>query len=108
MLYSEVSNLIASVGIPYAYRAFPSTSQTPPYLVYFYTGNDDMFADNINYQEIAELRVELYTANKSFSLERQIEAALKNAELSYEKEELYIDDQRIYEIVYQMEVIING
>lgn len=109
MQYAEVANIIASIGVPYAYRTFPqSTAQAPPYIVYYYDGYDDMYADNINYQEIAGLRIEVYTRNKDFSLERNVENVLRNNDISWSKEESFIDSENLYMIIYESEVLING
>lgn len=109
MLYTEVADMVESFGLPWAYRTFSqATKKAPPYVVYYYTGNDDMFADNINYQEIVGLRIELYTVNKEFGIERTLETILKQNEIAYSKDESYIDDQNMYMIVYESEVVING
>lgn len=109
MLYKEVADMIATVGLPYAYRAFPeSTAKAPPFIVFFYDGNDDLFADNINYQTIVSLRIELYTRDKDFATEAAVESVLRSNEIAFSKEEVYIDDEKLYEIVYESEVVING
>lgn len=109
MRYKEVTNIIRDIGLPSAYRSFPKEiAKSPPYIVYYYTGNNDLYADNINYQTIVNLRIELYTREKEFEIEKHVESALTGAELTYDKDEIYIDDEEMYEIVYESEVIING
>lgn len=109
MQYAEVYNILKSVGIPCAYRFFPDgTGKEPPFMVFYYDGNDDLFADNTNYQTIVSLRIELYTRNKDFSLERNLETVLKNNGITYSKEEGYIETEKVYEIIYESEVVING
>ena len=109
MRYEEVDQLMDSIGIPCAYRSFPkSTDKSTPYLDYYYEGYDDFFADNKNYQKIAELRIELYTDAKDEDSEAQVEEVLDQAEITYAKEEIYIEDEELFEIIYESEVIING
>lgn len=109
MQYKEVADAMASVGIPFAYRAFPQdTAKAPPFLVFYYDGNNDLYADNINYQTIVGLRIELYTRNKDFSLEETLESALKSNGITFSKDEVYISDERLYEIIYESEVVIDG
>lgn len=109
MRYAEVTNILANIGLPLAYREFKDqTQKVLPYIVYFYDGSDDMYADNINYQEIPGLRIELYTKDKDYATERMVEAALKAAEIAYSKDEVFIEDQKMYEIIYESEVVING
>lgn len=109
MRYAEVANVIAGIGLPYAYRSFPqSTNKQPPYIVYYYTGTDDLYADNSNYQEIAAIRIELYTRNKDFASERAVENQLRANDFTWTKEETFIEDEKMYLIVYESEVIIHG
>ena len=110
MRYEEVANVIKSAGFPCAYRTFPpnSTDKVPPYIVYYYTGSDDVYADNINYQEINGMRIELYTRNKDFAAEKALETALRNADISWVKDETFVDSENMYLIIYESEVLING
>ena len=67
-----------------------------------------VFADDTNYQRIVQLNIELYTSNKDFELEESLEQILKDNNLTYYKEENYIDSEKLYQIAYEMEVMING
>lgn len=108
MTYNEIATMVASVGLPYAYHHFPDNSgQQPPFICFFYPQSDDFKADNTNYQRINRLTVELYTDNKNFSLEKQVEDALNGAGLVWSKDEFYIDEERMYLASYLTEVIIN-
>lgn len=109
MTYKEVAAMVKSIGLPFAYYSFPEgTEMTPPFVVYFYSFSDDLMADDINYQEIPTLNIELYTAEKDFDLEATVEAVLKNNGLTYYKEEQFIKSEKMFQIAYEMEVIING
>lgn len=109
MTYKEIADMISSVGVPYAYYQFPEdTPQTPPFICFFYSNSDDVFGDDTNYQTILQLNIELYTNVKNFTLEASIEDVLKQNELTYYKEENYLDSEKLYQIAYEMEVIING
>ena len=109
MTYKEIATMIESIGLPFAYYQFPEgTSQAPPFVVFFYSGIDDLYADESNYQRIVTLNIELYTAEKDFEKEATVEGILQNSGLSYYKEENYIDSEKMYQIAYEMEVIING
>lgn len=109
MTYKEVNTLIASFGLPYAYYSFPEgTAQKTPFICYFYSTSDDLFADNTNYQDIRVLNIELYTDEKDFSLESSIESILKQNGITYYKEENMIETENMWQIAYETEVIING
>lgn len=109
MTYKEIAELIDGIGYPYAYYQFEKeTAKEPPFICFYYPGRDDFLADDTNYAQITELIIELYTDNKDFAAEAAVESALEAAEIVYEKDETYIDSERMYMITYTTEVLING
>lgn len=109
MTHKQIASMVSSIGLPYAYYQFPEgTAQAPPFVVFFYADTDDVFADDTNYQRIATLNIELYTSEKDFETESTVEQILTNNNLTYYKEENYIDSEQMWQIAYEMEVIING
>lgn len=109
MTFQEVNNMVESIGLPYAYFQFPEkTGQAPPFVCFFYTNSDDLFADNSNYQDIRRLNIELYTSTKDFALEKTIEDTLKLNGFSYYREENFIETEKIWQIAYEMEVLISA
>lgn len=109
MTYKEINTMIKSIGLPYAYFQFPkNTGQAPPFILFFYSQQDDLFADDTNYQKIAKLNIELYTKEKDFAREEAVENVLQSYGFSYYKEENYIDTEQMFQIAYEMEVIINA
>ena len=110
MTYKEVNTMIAGFGLPYAYNEFPQGTETaPPFICFlFQDGSDDLMADNTNYTKIRPLAIELYTDNKDFATEETIEAALTSAGLAFQRSEVYIASERMYQINYITEVTING
>lgn len=108
MTLQEVDNMVKSIGLPYAYFQFPEgTRQAPPFICFFYNDSDDLFADDSNYQDIRPLNIELYTSTKDFALEKTIEDTLKLNGFSYYREENFIETEKIWQIAYEMEVMIN-
>ena len=109
MRYEDIKGILDEIGIPYAYHQFrEGTGVEPPFICFFYAANDDVFADNVNYQGIVNLYIELYTNEKDFSAEKKIESALKSHGLSYAKEETYVDTEMLYMQVYSMEFVITS
>lgn len=109
MTREEVATMINSIGKPYTYYQFPEgTDQAPPFVCFFFSQSDDLYADNSNYQGIEQLNVELYTREKDFVSESRVETVLKNNGLTYHKYEAHLDDENLYQIAYEMEVLING
>lgn len=113
MTYQEVNTMIAGIAgstVPYAYNEFPQgTEQAPPFICFLFDDtSNDLMADNNNYIKLRPLTIELYTDNKDFVLEGTIETALKNAGLAFTRSEVYITGERMYQINYNTEVLING
>lgn len=109
MTYKEIATMISSMGFPFAYYQFPkNTGQAPPFVLFFYSKSDDVYADDSNYQRIVTLNVELYTSEKDFAKEEVVESVLAENGFSYYKEENYIDTEQMFQIAYEMEVIINA
>ena len=109
MTYAEISQMISAVGIPYAYHHFEEGSgQQPPFITFYYQGDDDFIADNINYQAIRPLTIELYTDNKDFALEAAVESVLAANDLAFSRTEVFIDSEQMYMVTYYTEVIINA
>lgn len=101
--------MLGEIGLPYAYYQFDEgTGQQPPFMCWYIEGINDLYADNINYQGIGQLTVELYTDAKDPALEMMVEQFLTSHGMSYTKEGTYLDTERMHETIYTMEVIINA
>jgi len=108
MTYKEVKKMLDTVGIPTAYYQFPDkTGQNPPFICFFYPDNIDFIADDKNYQKIVRLVIELYTENKDFDLEESVESALSQKDLVYTRAEEKLDDERMYLVVFETNVVIT-
>ena len=109
MTYQEVNTMLSEVGIPYAYNQFDNdTPQEPPFICFLYTDtSNDLFADNINYQKIRPLSIELYTDNKDFTLEAAVEQMLTSHELPFIRSETYLESERMFMVIYDTEIVIT-
>ena len=108
MTYQEVKQMVASIGIPYAYYQFPEgTDQPCPFICFYFTGSNDLAADDTNYQRIRPLAIELYTDNKDFALEQTVEDALSNSGLVYSRNETYLDTEKMNMVTYTTEIVIT-
>ena len=109
MTYKEVNQMVKSMNLPYAYYQFPDgTAQAPPFICFFYSGTNDLYADQENYQRIEQLNIELYTKHKDFDLEAQIEAVLKANGITFSRQDSYINTEKMWQIAYEMDVLISG
>lgn len=108
MTYQQVASMVSESGVPTAYYQFPEgTDQACPFVCFFFTGSDDLKADNSNYQRIRPLAIELYTDAKDFTLEQTVENVLNQHGLVYDREESYIDSERMNMVVYTTDIIIT-
>lgn len=109
MTMKEVAAMVAEIGLPYAYYAFPEgTEQPTPFICFYYSGSDDLAADNVNYCKVNELTIELYTDEPRFDLMQTVESVLEANGLTWTWSESWIESERMVLVTYQTEVLING
>ena len=93
---------LQSTGLPCAYSHF-NKKVKPPYLVYIGNGQDTFDADNTHYYRQNRYQVEYYFTEKDEANEAVIEKALLDNGYLYEKsEDVYIEDQGVFVIYYQV------
>lgn len=107
MTLKEVATIISSAGFPCRYSHFSETP-VPPYVVFYYPSETDPHADNSNYINKRQLFIELFTKTKDQASEAQLEAVLKSAGFSWYKQTDFLNDEKLFQTVYETEVIING
>ena len=105
MTYDGITNMLKEAGLPLAYDHFAEgESPEPPFLIFLFPGSDNMFADNGVYFKISQLNMELYTNKKDPELEEKLEDILTAHEIPWEKSEVWIESEKMYEVLYQTEI----
>ena len=94
-------NLLKSTGLPVAYHHF-KTPPEPPYIVYLFSYSSNFGADNKVHGKVNNYQVELYTTIKDPASEKLIEDALNGADVYWEKTEMYIDSEGLYQVLYEI------
>jgi len=108
MTYKQVSTMISEIGLPYAYNQFSDrTDVEPPFICFLFTGSNDLMGDNVNYQKIRTLAIELYTDNKDFELEEAVESKLIANEIPFIRQETYLDGEKMFMVVYTTQIVIE-
>lgn len=108
MTYQEINTLIESIGVPSAYYQFTAdTAVPPPFICFYFDYDSDLFADNLNYQKVGHLIVELYTDAKDFDLEARVESVLNRAGIAYARNEMPIDSEKMYLVTFSTNLIIT-
>lgn len=109
MTYQDVLDMLDETSLPSAYHHFAEgESPDPPFLVFLFPESDNFGADNRVYQKIDVLNIELYTDRKDPALEETLETILDNHNLFYQKSETWIEDELMYEVLYEMRMLIKG
>ena len=108
MTYDEVVTMLEEANLPLAYDHFAEgESPDPPFLIFLFPRSDNFAADGIVYAKVDELHVELYTDLKDPALEKRIEDILDRNEIVYDKSEVWIEEEKLYEVLYSTEVLKN-
>ena len=106
MTYDEIVAMIREMDLPFAYDHFAEgESPNPPFIVFLFPSSDNFSADGRVYQKIDSLNIELYTDKKEPVLEAAVESILDMHDCFYNKTEVWIEEERLYEVLYSFEVI---
>ncbi len=105
MTLEQFYQMLQGIELPIAYYAFPEGEAPPlPFLIYFEMNTDNFAADGIAYHEIKRMAVELYIQRRDLSLEKKIEKTFTENGIYWNKEFTYLDTEKCYEIIYEMEI----
>ncbi len=109
MSFDDVMDLIRQMNLPFAYDHFNEGSAPAlPFVIFRFPNSNNFSADGKVYQKIDVLNIELYSNKKDPLLETRIERILDAYELFYEKSETFIESEKMYQVLFEMEVVING
>lgn len=105
MTHEELMAVLAEAGLPIAYDHFAEgESPDPPFICFLYPGSDNFAADGKVWYKVRQVNVELYTDLKDPELENRVEAVLDEHGIFYEKSEVWIESERLYEALYTFEI----
>lgn len=108
MTYAEIKQMVASIGLPCSYYQWPEEKAPDlPYILFYFPENNDFVADGKNYAKVAVCNIELYTEEKDFATETMVEDLLEANDLPYTKEEQYIETERMFEVLYVVEILLT-
>jgi hypothetical protein len=101
----ELLLMLGEMQIPFAYDHFAEgESPDPPFICYLLPGSNNFSADGRVYYKISEVHIELYTDLKDLSVENAVEAVLDSHGIFYQKSEVWIESERLYEVLYSFEL----
>ena len=97
MIDTIIEQIKEVVPIRYwVYRSKPPI----PYAVYYEDVTENYTADNIVYLERTDYILELYTEKKDYEIENKIEQIFAANDTPWEKEESYIEKERLIMTAY--------
>src|SRR5699024_11167029 len=104
----QMVELLNEIGLHFAYDHVGEGHATDtPFICYLYPQSDNFSADGIAYLKKNQVSLELYADQKNIELEQQVEAVLDSYRIFYNKSEVYIDSEKMYEILYQFTLEVN-
>ena len=97
--------ILNEIDITYAYDHF-AEGEVPntPFICYRIPGSDNFAADGVTYFKVNEVNIELYTDIKNLTVEQQVEAVLDKYGIFYERSEVWISSEKLYEVMYTFEM----
>lgn len=105
MTKEQIEQMLDEVGLSYEYDHFTTHNWIePPFLVWRIPGTDNFYSDGIAYVKIDILNIELYSDVKDWDNEKKVEDILEKYGIAYQKTGEYLESEKMYEVLYEMEV----
>ena len=100
----KILDVLSGIGLPFAYDHFAEgESPEPPFICYLIPASDNFAADGTAYFKVNEVHIELYTDKKDPERENQVEAVLDSHGIFYDRTEVWIESESLYEVLYSFE-----
>ena len=97
----KLVSYLQEMGFPFAYDHFAEGEAVdPPFICYLLPASNNFSADGKVYFKVNEVHIELYTDKKDLSAEQKIEAVLDKYGIFYEKSEVWIESEKLYEVLF--------
>lgn len=101
----ELLLVLKETSIPFAYDHFAEgESPAPPFVCYLLPESDNFAADGKAYFKKNVVHIELYTDRKDLESESAVEMALDAHGVFYNKAEVWIESEKLYEVLYSFEM----
>ena len=101
----KIINMLEEIGIPFAYSHFAEgESPEPPFMCYLLPRSDNFSADGAVYHKLSVVHFEVYTDKKDRILENRVEDVLDKNNIFYNKSQVWINSEKLYEVIYSFEL----
>lgn len=100
-----IISLLTETGLPFAYDHFAEgDSPASPFICFLTEGSDNFSADGSVFLKVSEVHLELYTDKKGPAAERKVEEVLDRRKIFYNKSEVWIETEKLFEVLYIFEM----
>lgn len=97
----KLLEILREIKIPFAYDHFAEgESPEPPFICYLLPQSNNFAADGMVYHKSSGVHLEVYTDQKDLSLEQRVETVLDRHGIFYDKTEVFIESEKLYEVLY--------
>ena len=101
----KIINMLEEIGIPFAYSHFAEgESPEPPFVCYLLPRSNNFSADGCVYHKLNVVYFEVYTDKKDRILENRVEDVFDKNNIFYNKSEVWINSEKLYEVIYSFEL----
>jgi len=101
----KLLQILQAINISFAYDHFAEgESPNPPFICYLLPDSNNFAADGKVYFKKSQVHIELYTDKKDLVSEGKVETALDTHEVFYNKSEVWIESEKLYEVLYTFEM----
>lgn len=102
--FADIYDILTDTGLPVAYQAFPADDPPDlPFIVYAEAYSVNFAADGIVYEPGRHINVDLLTRSITEGAD-EVEEALTGAGIYWERTVEWLDDEKIFDITYEVEV----
>jgi len=106
---AELYQALKSLGLPVAYGEFKTDPENPapppPFITYQLAYSSNVYADNLNYVDVENFQIELYTMKKDPAIEKMVQDKLKEIGLPYNKIETWLDTEKLFQVIYEVQLL---
>ena len=104
----KIIGMLKEIGIPFAYSHFAEgESPEPPFMCYLLPRSDNFSADGAVYHKLSVVHFEVYTDKKDRALENRVEDVFDKNNIFYNKSEVWINSEKLYEVIYSFELEVK-
>ena len=101
----KIVSILNEIQLPFSYNHYAEgESPKSPFICYLTPKSEYFAADGVVFHRICDYHIELYTDKKAPETEAIVESVLDKHRIFYNKSEVWIDSEKLYETLYSFEM----